>query len=64
MELGGSESGGELLNSCFKFNRIAFNPDQLETMGLPARPTNKKSDSRSKNIGHDISFEVAALTLD
>ena len=57
------ELGGTEFNDCFTFNRVAVNLEQIETMGLPTRPT-KKSDSRSKNFGHDISVEVDAIDPD
>ena len=47
----------------FRFERVAVNHEQIETMGLPTRPT-KKSDSRSKNFGHEVSVEVDAIDPD
>ena len=51
------------VQSWFNFERVAVNHEQIESMGLPTRPT-KKSDSRSKNFGHDISVEVDAIDPD
>ena len=42
---------------------MAVNQDQIESLGLPTRPT-KTSDSRSKNFGFDYSCEVDAIRPD
>ena len=57
------ELGGTECNDCFTFERVAVNHEQIESMGLPTRPT-KKSDSRSKNFGHEVSVEVDAIDPD
>jgi len=57
------ELGGAYADYCFTFERVAVNHEQIESMGLPTRPT-KKSDARAKNFGHDISVEVDAIDPD
>src|SRR5262249_28588791 len=49
-------------NADITFERVAVNPDQIEGMGLPTRPT-KASDSRSKGFEGE-SVEVDAISPD
>ncbi|MEK1930847.1 MAG: hypothetical protein AAAC47_13920, partial [Pararhizobium sp.] len=42
------------------FERLAVTPEQITGMNLPTRPT-KKSDTRSKNFGSNISVELDAI---
>jgi hypothetical protein len=45
------------------FERIAVTEEQIITWNLPTRPT-KKTDTRSKNFGSDISVELDAIEPD
>jgi hypothetical protein len=45
------------------FERLAVNEHQIRDWRLPSRPT-KKSDSRAKNFGSDISVELDAIHPD
>ena len=45
------------------FKRVAVNEDQIAELLLPSRPT-EATDSRSKNFGSDISYEVDAIRTD
>ncbi len=42
------------------FQRLAVTPEQIERWSLPTRPT-KKTDTRAKNFGSDISVEADAI---
>ena len=50
-------------NAEIHFERLAVNPQQISDWDLPTRPT-KKSDSRAKNFGSDVSVELDAIHPD
>ncbi|WP_234819306.1 hypothetical protein [Sinorhizobium meliloti] len=45
------------------FERLAVTPQQIRIWNLPTRPT-KRSDSRAKNFGSDLSVELDAIPPD
>lgn len=57
------EMDSECFDLYFEFKRVAINKEQINAMNLPARPT-KKSDTRAKNFGHDVSVELDAIEPD
>ncbi|MDW9921906.1 hypothetical protein GOB36_15340 [Sinorhizobium meliloti] len=49
--------------AAIRFDRIAVTPDQIELLDLPTRPT-KKTDSRAKGFGSELSVELDAIEPD